>query len=52
MILPNPEGTLRPQSTVGHTVIAIAHRLSIIAKATKVVMAQGQIVEQNTYQNC
>lgn len=37
--------------SVGRTVIAIAHRLSTIANADKVVvMEQGQIVEQGTYQ--
>ena len=36
---------------VGRTVIAIAHRLSTIANADKVVvMQQGQIIEQGTYQ--
>jgi ABC-type multidrug transport system fused ATPase/permease subunit len=37
--------------SVGRTVIAIAHRLSTIAKSNKVVvMEQGQIIEQGTYQ--
>ena len=36
----------------GKTVIAIAHRLSTISEADKVVvLEQGQIVEQGTYQN-
>ncbi|ARV57700.1 ABC transporter ATP-binding protein [Nostocales cyanobacterium HT-58-2] len=39
--------------SVGRTVIAIAHRLSTVAKADKVVVLEkgGRIVEQGTYQD-
>ena len=38
--------------TIGRTVIVIAHRLSTVAKADKVVVIeQGKIMEQGSYQD-